>query len=172
MVTELQEKEARSLARLFGVKSRPRIEELPNGRALYFDVSVDRSWLKPGGVLERLVRTALARGGHPSMLLDLQRGAVGDSGVPVKTQVVVFQISLTPASVATIVAVEQAFTVSGILASDILAYAANSVDAATAVGATTGHVTAANTIKLGYVNPTAGALVPTAGTYNIVVLRG
>lgn len=168
---------AAALARLLGANARPsRIEVLPNGRALYYDLPVSRLPLArrmavaQGRMYAKLVAKLL--GGNPSNLLDAQRGGVGDSGVPIKSQVIVFQISLTPASVATIVCVEQALTVAGILASDILVIAANSVDAATNCLAVTGHVTAANTMKVGYCNPTAGALVPTAGTYNVVVLRG
>jgi hypothetical protein len=108
----------------------------------------------------------------PNLVRVVAGAAVTDGGVPVKTQLVVFQVSLTPASVATIVCVEQSLTVTGVLAGDILVYAANQVAMATAVSPTVGHVSAANTLAMAYCNPTAGALVPTPGTYNIVVVRG
>ncbi len=145
-----------------------KVEKLPNGRALFYDLPVSRRSRHRSGLQARFWRKLLGGGN----LLNAQRGAVGDSGVPVKTQVVVFQVSLTPASVATIVAVEQALTVTGVLASDVLVSATNTVAMATATGAIAGHVSAANTIALAFVNPTAGALVPTPGTYNVIVLRG
>jgi hypothetical protein len=158
--------------------------ELPNGHATYYEMaqlSAERRSL-----IARWARwtaetwewyVARIRSGegftHRGFPLFPAIGGAGtQDGLLIKSQVIVFQVSLTPASVATIVHAEQALTVTGILAADILAYSANSVNAATAVGATTGHVSAANTIQQGYVNPTAGALVPTPGTYNIVVLRG
>jgi hypothetical protein len=161
-----------TLAGAFGGSRLTRVEKLPNGRAFYFDVPVRRAWLKAPGRLEWIVRRLMAGGAYPSLLPDLQRGGVGDSGVPVKTQVVVFQVLLTPASVATIVAAEQLITVTGVLAGDIVVIAANSLAPATAVGAATARVSAANQIGIIYINPTAGALVPTPGTYNVVVLRG
>jgi hypothetical protein len=168
--------EAGAIGRLLGGLTPSRVEELPNGRALYFDVPIARMPLaaRMASAQRRMWGRLLAAagGGFASGLPDPQRGGVGDSGVPTRTQIVVFQVSLTPASVATIVCAEQAITVTGVLATDVLVYASNSVAMATAVGAITGHVSAANTIALGYCNPTAGALVPTAGTYNVVVLRG
>jgi hypothetical protein len=59
-----------------------------------------------------------------------------------------------------------------VLASDILVAAYNTVAPATAVGGADARVASANTINKIYINPTAGALVPTPGTYNVVVLRG
>jgi hypothetical protein len=166
---------AAAFARLLGANPKPsKIEELPNGRAIYYDLPVQRLPLakRMAGAQARMWQRLLARGGYPSRLLDPQMGGVGDSGVPTRTQIIVFQVNLTPASVATIVCVEQALTVTGVLASDILVIAANNVNAATNVLAVTGHVSAANTLQIGYCNPTAGALVPTPGTYNVVVLRG
>jgi hypothetical protein len=154
------------LARAFGGSELVKVKKLPNGRAFYFDIPTKRHGRRVGWQT-RTWRRLL--GGN---LANPQFGGVGDSGVPTRTQVIVFQVSLTPASVATIVAVEQSLTVTGILASDILVAASPTVAMATAVGAAAGHVSAANTIALAYVNPTAGALVPTPGTYNVVVLRG
>ncbi len=154
------------LAAVFGGSELVKVKKLPNGRAFYFDIPTKRHGRHVGWQARAWRRLV---GGN---LANPQWGGVGDSGVPTRTQVIVFQVSLTPASVATIVAVEQALTVTGILATDILVSASNTVAMATAVGAIAGHVSAANTIALAYVNPTAGALVPTPGTYNVVVLRG
>lgn len=141
-----------------------RIEQLPNGRAFYFPLSLKSrrevwaerfAYFADFGVVRRVAGAA-----------------VGDNGLLVRTQLVVFQVSLTPASVATIVAAEQALTVTGVRSDDILVTAHNSVAPATAVGGADARVAAANTINKIYINPTAGALVPTPGTYNVVVLRG
>lgn len=168
---------AAAFARLLGANPKAsKVEVLPNGRAFYFDLPVQRLPLarRMASAQAKMWQKLMAKlhGGFPSSLPDPQWGGVGDSGVPTRTQVIVFQVNLTPASVATIVCVEQALTVTGVLASDILVIAANQVNAATNVLAVTGHVSAANTIQVGYCNPTAGALVPTPGTYNVVVLRG
>jgi hypothetical protein len=159
--------------------------QLPNGHATYYEMarlgaerrSLIARWARwTAETWEWYVENIRSGRGFTRMglpLFPVIGGAMGvQDGLLIKSQVIVFQVSLTPASVATIVHAEQALTVTGILAADVLAYSANSVNAATAVGATTGHVSAANTIQQGYVNPTAGALVPTPGTYNIVVLRG
>jgi hypothetical protein len=159
---------------MFGGVKATRVEELPNGTATFYDLPIERAALaeRYARWQNRMWARLLAGRGFPSMLVNPQWGGVGDSGVPTRTQVIVFQVNLAPASVATIVCAEQALTITGILASDVVAYAANQVAMATAISATVGHVSAANTIALAYCNPTAGPLVPTPGTYFVVVLRG
>lgn len=78
--------------------------------------------------------------------------------------------TLTPASVATVVAVKQTgFTVPGVDATDIVIPAQDPIiNAVALVGA---KATAANTVSLTFVNPTAGALTPTAGTYTFLVFK-
>lgn len=173
------------LARMFGGAPHGERVQLPNGQATYYELakldvqrrSLIARWARWTAETWEWYRAAIASGeGFTSRGFPLFPAIAGGMGVQdgllIKSQVIVFQVSLTPASVATIVHAEQALTVTGVLAGDVVAYAANSVNAATAVGATTAHVSAANTLQVGYVNPTAGALVPTPGTYNIVVLRG
>jgi len=82
----------------------------------------------------------------------------------------VVSATLTPASVATAVVVDQTgFTVPGVAASDIVFCVQNPIANATAVVKAT--ATAANTVTLTFVNPTAGALVPTTGTYIFLILK-
>jgi hypothetical protein len=161
------------LVRLLGADPKPvKVEQLPNGTATYYDLPVKRRGLarRYASAQAKMFRKFL---GFTSELVgNPQLGGVSDTGIPTRSQVIVFQVNLTPASVATIVCVEQALTVTGVLATDVLVIAANTVAAATNTLAVAGHVSAANTVALGFCNPTAGALVPTPGTYNVVVLRG
>ena len=78
-------------------------------------------------------------------------------------------ISLTPASVATIVAAKQTFTVAGLKVGDQVAILTHPIT--NAVALCQAEVSAANTLRLCFVNPTAGALTPTAGTYTFLVIK-
>lgn len=78
-------------------------------------------------------------------------------------------LSLTPASVATIVAAKQTFTVAGLNVGDQVAILSNPIT--NAVALCQAEVSAANTLRLCFVNPTAGALTPTAGTYTFLVIK-
>lgn len=78
-------------------------------------------------------------------------------------------LSLTPASVATIVAAKQTFTVPGLNVGDQVAILSNPIT--NAVALCQAEVSAANTLRLCFVNPTAGALTPTAGTYTFLVIK-
>lgn len=78
--------------------------------------------------------------------------------------------TLTPASVgAATVASQAGFTVPGVEASDVVVCVRDPIANATAVVKAT--ATAANTVTLTFVNPTAGALTPTTGTYTFLVLK-
>jgi hypothetical protein len=75
--------------------------------------------------------------------------------------------TLTPVAVGAATCAEQTFTVPGLLATDV-------VDvfwpgSATAVGLVGCRVSAVNTLALTFVNPTAGSLTPTSGSYRIQV---
>ena len=77
--------------------------------------------------------------------------------------------TITPASVAAATVAEQTFTVTGLTtADDVFVNPAAIVNATGIAGV---RVSAANTLAIRYVNPTAGALTPTAGTYAIVAFR-
>lgn len=78
-------------------------------------------------------------------------------------------LSLTPASVATVVTAYQNFTVAGLLTTDTIIPAGDPIANATAV--TAARCTTAGTLAVQFVNPTAGALTPTAGTYKFLVIR-
>ena len=81
----------------------------------------------------------------------------------------VVSASLTPVAIATITTAEQTFTVNGLKVGDHVTVNPPSITAGTGiVGA---RVSAANTLALTFVNPTAGSLTPAAGTYAIAVKR-
>jgi len=77
--------------------------------------------------------------------------------------------SLTPVSVGAATCAEQNFTVAGLLVGDFVDVTPPSITAG--VAAATARVSAANTLTVTFVNPTAGALVPAAGVYQIQVTR-
>jgi hypothetical protein len=78
-------------------------------------------------------------------------------------------LSLTPAAVATIVAAKQTFTVAGLKLGDQVAILSN--PNATAAALCGAEVSAADTLRLTFVNPTAGSVTPTAGTYSFLVIK-
>jgi hypothetical protein len=84
----------------------------------------------------------------------------------------VFNLTLSPASVAAISAPEQTFAATGIglLVTDQVTVECMAPLAG--VGIANSRVSAADTLAIQFVNPTAGALVPTASTvYRVTVLR-
>lgn len=84
----------------------------------------------------------------------------------------IFQLSLTPTIVATITTVEEAFANTGIglLTTDVVDVA--SVAAQTVgVGIVNARVSAADTLSIQFVNPTAAGVTPVSGLYNVVVHR-
>lgn len=93
---------------------------------------------------------------------------IGAAGTPV-TQIRAYSQTITPASVAAAVAAEQTFTVTGLTTADKVVVNPAATGNATAVAAA--RVSAANTLAVQFVNPTAGALVPGAGTYTVLAFR-
>lgn len=89
----------------------------------------------------------------------------------------VTQVTLTPSAVGAATVVEQTFTVSGLSLGDALQAADQIVcmskathQAGLGIGAC--RVTAANTLGIQFINPTAASITPTAGeTYTFVVYR-
>ena len=81
----------------------------------------------------------------------------------------IISASLTPAEVATITAAEQTFTIPNLKVGDFVIV--NPPSITTGVTLATARVSAANTLAITFVNPTAGGLTPPAGTYVITVLR-
>lgn len=79
------------------------------------------------------------------------------------------QSALTPTIVNTVTAPEQTFTVNGLLVGDLVFV--NKPSAQAGLGIAGARVTAANTLGITFVNPTAGNITPTAETYIILVMR-
>lgn len=96
----------------------------------------------------------------------------GSSDIPLGNvqMIQLIQATLSPAQVNTVTAVEQTFTVPGLQLGDLVAVFKPTVQSGLAVvGA---RVTAANTIGIQFINPTAGNITPTAGeVYTIKVVR-
>lgn len=81
----------------------------------------------------------------------------------------VITASLTPSSVSTITSPEQTFTVPGLLTTDQVSVSHPSN--VNGVGIAGARVSAANTLAIKFVNPTAGSVTPAAGNYLITVVR-
>lgn len=79
------------------------------------------------------------------------------------------RITIDPASVATITTAEQAFTVPGVLPGDFIFVNKPSVTAG--LGIAGARASAANTIGVTFVNPTAGAIDAASETYTVLVMR-
>lgn len=77
--------------------------------------------------------------------------------------------SLTPVSVGAATCAEQDFTVAGLQPGDYVDVSPPSITAG--VAPVTARVKSANTLTVTFCNPTAGALVPAAGAYQIQVTR-
>lgn len=94
--------------------------------------------------------------------------AVGASGTEL-SQIKVYSQTITPASVGAATVAEQTFTVTGLTTTDTVFL--NPGVISNAVGIAGVRVSAADTLAVRFDNPTAGALVPTAGTWRIVAIR-
>ena len=83
----------------------------------------------------------------------------------------VYVVSLTvdPASVATITTVEQTFTLNGVKVGDMIF--ANKPSCTTGLGIAGVRATAANTVGVTFVNPTAGSVDAASETWNFLVVR-
>lgn len=94
--------------------------------------------------------------------------AVGASGTEL-SQIKVYSQTITPASVAAATVAEQTFTVTGLTTADKVIV--NPAAIANSTGIAGVRVSAADTLAVRFSNPTAGALTPTAGTWNIIAIR-
>jgi hypothetical protein len=83
-----------------------------------------------------------------------------------------FAVSVTfnPASVATITTAEQTVTVTGVKVGDIV-MAVNKPSHTTGVGVVNARVSAADTVAVQFVNPTAGSVDPASETWTFVIAR-
>lgn len=95
----------------------------------------------------------------------------GASDIPTGNvqNIFLLQAALTPSIVNTITAPEQTFTLNGLLTTDFVYVMKPTAQAG--LGIAGARVSAANTLAITYVNPTAGNITPTAETYTIIVLR-
>ncbi len=82
--------------------------------------------------------------------------------------IMVASVAITPASVGAATTAEQTFTVPGVLPGDYVDVTGVTQNG---VGIGQARVTAANTVGIRFINSTAGALTPTAGTYQFLVVR-
>lgn len=83
-----------------------------------------------------------------------------------------FQISITPTIVATITTVEEAFAATGIglLTTDVVVVTGTQAQTV-GVGIVGARVSAADTLSIQFVNPTAAGVTPYSGLYNVAVFR-
>lgn len=93
---------------------------------------------------------------------------IGSSGTEL-TQVKAYSQTITPASVGAATVAEQTFTVTGLTTADKVIV--NPAAISNATGIVGFRVSAADTLAVRFVNPTAGALTPTAGTWTILAFR-
>ena len=84
-------------------------------------------------------------------------------------KVVAYTPTLSPASVAAATVAEETFTVTGLTTDDVVIVSPPSI--ANATGIAGARVSAANTLAIRFVNPTAGALVPTSGVFTVLAFR-
>ena len=78
-------------------------------------------------------------------------------------------VTLTPVSVAAATCAEQSFAVTGLQVGDFVDVSPPGITAG--VSPVLARVSARNTLTVTFINPTAGALVPLAGVYNIQINR-
>lgn len=93
---------------------------------------------------------------------------IGASGTEL-TQIKVYSQTITPASVAAATVAEQTFTVTGLTTADKVIVNAAAIANSTGIAGV--RVSAADTLAVRFTNPTAGALTPTAGTWQIIAIR-
>lgn len=78
-------------------------------------------------------------------------------------------VDITPASVSGSGVAEETYTVSGATTKDAVFVSPSDITAG--VGAAYARVTAADTVAIGWVNATAGALTPAAGAYKFILIK-
>lgn len=99
-------------------------------------------------------------------LTSIKLGAVGSTTI---TGLGKISQSLTPVSVATTATAEQTFTVPGLRVGDQVSLSPPGINPG--VAPVCARVSANNTLAVTFINSTAGALVPTAGVYQISFVR-
>lgn len=79
--------------------------------------------------------------------------------------------SLTPVAVGANTTAEQAFTIPGLLTSDMVSGYSYASPQTAGIGIVNMRVSAANTLQIGFSNSTAGSLTPVAGVYYLCICR-
>lgn len=82
----------------------------------------------------------------------------------------IIDLTLTPAQVATITTAEQTFSCPGLKTTDAV-LSVNPPSSVTGVTIGAARCSAADTLAIQFVNPTAGGVTPGAGTYRVTVAR-
>lgn len=95
-------------------------------------------------------------------------GSTAAAATPING-LVVYSQTITPASVNAATVAEQTFTVTGLTTSDKVFVNQGAIANSTGIAGV--RVSAADTLAVMFVNPTAGALTPTAGTWKIFAIR-
>jgi hypothetical protein len=85
------------------------------------------------------------------------------------TKVVVYTPSITPSSVSAATVAEQTFTVTGLTTADKVTVNPPAIGNATGIAGA--RVSASDTLAIRFVNPTAGSLTPSSGTYTVIAFR-
>lgn len=85
------------------------------------------------------------------------------------TKIAVYTATLTPTSVAAATTAEQTFTVNGLTTADKVIVNGPTPTAGTGIVNT--RVSAADTLAITFINTTAAAATPAAGTYTIIAIR-
>lgn len=93
---------------------------------------------------------------------------IGSTSPTAITNIRVYTPTITAASVAAATVAEQTFTVGGLTTADKVIV--NPAAIANATGIAGARVSAADTLAIRFVNPTAGALTPTAGTWAVIAI--
>lgn len=109
---------------------------------------------------------AVKAAGSPSALAPTTLALGGGTAL---TKAVVYTPSITPSSVVAATVAEQTFTVTGLTTADKVIVNQPAISNATGIAGA--RVSAADTLAIRFVNPTAGALTPTSGTYTVLALR-
>lgn len=95
-------------------------------------------------------------------------GKDGNQGTTLK-RLKVFSPNITPGSVAAATVAEQTFAVAGLRTTDKVFVDPPAIGNATGLAGS--RVSAADTLAVRFVNPTAGALTPTAGVYTVLAVE-
>lgn len=116
--------------------------------------------------------------GLTALIMSIVGAAYAQAPLPARVKagnIIVWQQTVTPASVATVVCAEQNITISlpsgypAVLTTDTVFV--NPAATGNATSMTQARISATNTVSVMYCNPTAGSLTPGSGTYTFVIVK-